>query len=188
LPLPGGHNLSNGLAALCVGQSQGLSLERMAGPMREFRGVMRRFSVSRTPKGVTVIDDYAHNPDKIRAALLTARDFGKRIFAVFQPHGYGPTRFLKDELVEAFVRLIRNTDEVYFLPIYYPGGTVTKDISSEDLADWVGKRGVISHSPQNRNELLADLTRRVTPGDAVILMGARDPSLSFLAQEIENNL
>jgi UDP-N-acetylmuramate--alanine ligase len=64
LSMPGCHNLSNALAALCVCQSQGCSLERMAGPMREFRGVMRRFSISRTSKGVVVIDDYAHNPDK----------------------------------------------------------------------------------------------------------------------------
>jgi UDP-N-acetylmuramate--alanine ligase len=188
LPMPGGHNLSNALAALCVCQSQGCSLERMVRPMGEFRGVMRRFSVSRTAKGVTVIDDYAHNPDKIRAALLTARDFGKRIFAVFQPHGYGPTRFLKDELVETFAALIRNTDEVYFLPIFYAGGTVKKDISSENLADWVSKHGVTSLAPQSRQALLADLIRRVKPGDAVILMGARDPTLSLLAQEIKNSL
>ena len=188
LPMPGCHNLSNALAALCVCQSQDCNLERMVGPMREFRGVMRRFSVSRTLKGVTVIDDYAHNPDKIRAALLTARDFGKRIFAVFQPHGYGPTRFLKDELVETFAGLIRNTDEVYFLPIYYAGGTVKKDISSEDLADWISERGVRSYAPQNRQGLLADLTQRVKPGDAVIVMGARDPTLSLLAQEIKNSL
>jgi len=188
LPLPGSHNLSNALAALCVCQSQGCSLERMAGPMREFRGIMRRFSVSRTSKGVTVIDDYAHNPDKIKAALLTARDFGKRIFAVFQPHGYGPTRFLKDELVETFAGLIRNTDEVYFLPIYYAGGTVKKDISSEDLAVGVSQRGIMSYAPQDRKALLAHLARRAKPGDAVILMGARDPTLSSLAREIKNRL
>ena len=188
LPLPGCHNLSNALAALCICQSQGCNPGQMVKPMREFRGVMRRFSVFRTPKGVTVIDDYAHNPDKIKAALLTARDFGARIFAVFQPHGFGPTRFLKDELVETFAQLIRDTDEVYFLPIYYAGGTVKKDISSEDLADWVRERGVISYAPQNRNGLMADLKRRVRPGDAVILMGARDPTLSVLAREIRNSL
>ena len=187
-PMPGSHNLSNAVAALCVCQSQGLSLERMAGPMREFRGLERRFSVSRTPRGVTVIDDYAHNPDKIKAALLTARDFGKRIFAVYQPHGYGPTRFLKDELVETFAGLIRNTDEVYFLPIYYAGGTVKKDISSEDLADWVRRRRIRAFAPCDRKTLLADLPRRVKPGDVVILMGARDPSLSLLAREITNSL
>ena len=187
-PLPGCHNLSNALAALCVCQDQGCNLESMVEPMRKFRGVARRFSVSRTPKGATVIDDYAHNPDKIKAALLAARDFGARIFAVFQPHGYGPTRFLKDELVETFAGLIRNTDEVYFLPIYYPGGTVKRDISSEDLADGVGKRGGRSYAPQSRQELMADLARRVKPGDAVIVMGARDPTLSLLAKEIKNSL
>jgi UDP-N-acetylmuramate--alanine ligase len=188
LPLPGCHNLSNALAALCVCESEGCNLERMVEPMREFRGVMRRFSVSRTPKGITVIDDYAHNPDKIKAAILTARDFGTRIFAVFQPHGYGPTRFLKDELVETFARLIRHTDELYFLPIFYAGGTVKKDISSEDLADWVRERGVRSYAPQSRKGLMADLAQRVKPGDAVMVMGARDPTLSLLAQEIKNIL
>ena len=188
LPLPGRHNLSNAFAALCVCENEGCNLERMVEPLREFKGVMRRFSVSRTPKGITVIDDYAHNPDKIKAALLTARDFGARLFAVFQPHGYGPTRFLKDELVETFARLIRDNDEVYFLPIYYAGGTVKKDISSEDLAVWVRKRGVMSYAPQSRQGLLADLAQRVKPGDTVILMGARDPTLSLLAQEIKDSL
>ncbi len=188
LPLPGYHNLSNALAALCVCESQGCHLQAMVEPLREFRGIMRRFSVSRTPKGLTVIDDYAHNPEKIKAAILTARDFGARIFAVFQPHGYGPTRFLKDELVDAFARLIRGTDEVYFLPIYYAGGTVKKDISSADLAHWVSERGVISYAPQNREGLIAGLKQRVKPGDVVILMGARDPTLSLLAQEIKNSL
>ena len=188
LPLPGYHNLSNALAALCVCESQGCNLEGMVEPMREFRGVTRRFLVSRTTKGITVIDDYAHNPAKIKAAILAARDFGSRLFAVFQPHGYGPTRFLKDEFVETFAQLIRSADELYLLPIYYAGGTVKKDISSEELADLVGRRGVMSHAPQNRDGLIASLKQRVKPGDVVILMGARDPSLSLLAQEIKNSL
>jgi UDP-N-acetylmuramate--alanine ligase len=188
LPLPGYHNLSNALGALCVCESQGCQLGAMVEPLREFRGIMRRFSVSRTAKGITVIDDYAHNPEKISAALLTARDLGARVFAIFQPHGYGPTRFLKDELVDTFARLIRDTDEVHFLPIYYAGGTVKKDISSADLAEQVGKRVVMAYAPQNRKELVAGLKPRVKPGDVVILMGARDPTLSLLAQEIKNIL
>jgi len=186
LPLPGYHNLSNALAALWVGESQGCSLKEMVEPLREFRGLKRRFSLCRTPRGITVIDDYAHNPQKIKAAILTARDFGARLFAVFQPHGYGPTRFLKEELVDTFTRLIREADEVYFLPIYYAGGTVKKDISSADLADLVKQRGVMAHAPQSRIRLISALKERVKPGDAVILMGARDPSLSLLFQEIKN--
>ena len=187
LPLAGTHNLSNALAALCVCESQGSKFKEMVGPLREFRGVSRRFSVWRSPKGITVIDDYAHNPEKISAAILTARDFGERVFAVFQPHGYGPTRFLKDELVDTFARLIRGTDEVYFLPIYYAGGTVQKDISSADLADRVNEAGVRSHAPLNRSGLMAALKQRVKPGDVVLLMGARDPTLSRLAQQIKNS-
>jgi UDP-N-acetylmuramate--alanine ligase len=188
LPMAGSHNLSNALAALCVCESQGCKLEEMAGPLREFKGVMRRFSVLRTRTGITVIDDYAHNPEKIKAAILTARDFGSRLLAVFQPHGYGPTRFLKNELVDIFSQVIRGTDEVYFLPIYYAGGTVKKDISADDLSDLVKKRGVKSHAPQNREGLIAALKQRARPGDVVILMGARDPGLSLLVQEIKNRL
>ena len=188
LPLAGCHNLSNALAALCVCESQGCTPEEMAGPLQEFKGLMRRFSVSRTPKGITVIDDYAHNPEKIKAAILTARDFGERVFAVFQPHGFGPTRFLKNELVDTFARLIRETDEISFLPIYYAGGAVKRDISSEDLSIPVAARGIRSYAPNTRAELMAGLKNRVKPGDVVILMGARDPTLSFLAQEIRNCL
>jgi len=188
LPVAGRHNLSNALAALCICEREGCTLEAMVGPLREFKGVMRRFSVWQTPKGITVIDDYAHNPEKIRAAILTARDFGARVFAVFQPHGFGPTRFLKDELVDTFAQFIRGEDEAFFLPIYYAGGTAKKDVSSEDLSDRIARRGVRSHAPQNRSELISGLKQGVKPGDAVILMGARDPSLSLLAQEIIKSL
>jgi UDP-N-acetylmuramate--alanine ligase len=188
LPLPGYHNLSNALATLCVCASQGCQLGAMVEPLREFSGVLRRFSFSRTAKGITVIDDYAHNPEKIRATILTARDFGGRIFALFQPHGYGPTRFLKDEWVDTFAGLLRGGDEVHFLPIYYAGGTVKKDISSADLTDLLRQRGVTSFAPQSRPELIASLKPRVRPGDVVLLMGARDPTLPLLAQEMKNNL
>jgi len=184
LPVAGRHNLSNALAALCVCKREGCTLEEMAGPLREFKGVARRFSIFRTPKGITVIDDYAHNPEKIRAAILTARDFGGRIFAVFQPHGFGPTRFLKEDLVDTFAQLIRGNDEAFLLPIYYAGGTVKKDVSSEELSSRIAQRGVTSYAPQNRRELISGLKRSVKPGDVVLLMGARDPSLSLLAQEI----
>lgn len=188
LPMAGQHNLSNALAALCVCEREGCAPETMAGPLREFEGVMRRFSVLKTEKGITVIDDYAHNPQKIQSAILTAREFGARIFAVFQPHGFGPTRFLMDDLVDVFLRFIRETDEVFFLPIYYAGGTAKKDVSSKDLSDRIAQRGVKSHAPQNRGELISCLKQGVQPGDVVILMGARDPSLALLAQEIKRSL
>ena len=121
-------------------------------------------------------------------APISTREFGERVLAIFQPHGYGPTRFLKDELVDTFAKFIRDRDEVYFLPIYYAGGTAQKDISAEDLAGWVSARGTRSYAHQNRQELIATLTQRVKPGDVVILMGARDPSLSLLFQEIKNAL
>ncbi len=187
-PLPGKHNLSNARAALCVCRLEGCLPEDMVAPLRMFKGIERRFSISRTPQGITVIDDFAHNPEKIAAALLTARDFGVHIFGVFQPHGYGPTRFLKDELVDVFARSIRPADEAYLLPIFYAGGTAKKNISSEDLAALISERGVTCSAVRTRDDLLAILKVQVKSGDAVILMGARDPSLSNLAGKIKENL
>jgi UDP-N-acetylmuramate--alanine ligase len=188
LAMAGAHNLQNALAALCVCAARGCAPAEMTTPLSRFKGISRRFSVARTPAGTAVIDDYAHNPQKIRAALLAAREFGNRVFAVFQPHGFAPTRFLRDELVEAFSSLMRAGDEVFFLPIYYAGGTVQKDISAEDLAERVSRRGISSRAVQDRPGLLAALKKRAKPGDAVLLMGARDPSLSFLALEIREAL
>jgi UDP-N-acetylmuramate--alanine ligase len=187
-PMAGLHSLQNALAALCLCSREDCAPAEMAAPLRDFRGIMRRFSISRTPGGITVIDDYAHNPEKIKAALLTAREFGKRVLAVFQPHGYGPTRFLQEELVDIFSRLIRGEDEVFLLPIYYAGGTVQKDISSEDLAVRINRLGAKAYAPPGRAELISDLNRSAKPGDVIILMGARDPSLSLLARAIIGSL
>ena len=92
------------------------------------------------------------------------------------------------ELVETFARLIRKGDKAYFLPIYYAGATVRRDISSGDLADLVSQRGVASYAPPNRGVLIASLKKCVNPHDVVILMGARDPSLSLPVQEIKKAL
>jgi len=183
LPIPGGHNLSNLLAALCVCTSLGWRIQELARAVSQYKGVARRFQIHSTKRGVLVIDDYAHNPEKIKAALLTAFEFGKRIFAVFQPHGFGPTRFMKNELIEMYGRTLRAQDEAIFLPIYYVGGTALRDISSADLAQAVVDRGA-SATCCDRPQLISKLSSRAVQGDVVLLMGARDPSLPMLADQI----
>jgi UDP-N-acetylmuramate--alanine ligase len=188
LPLPGAHNLSNTLAALAVCGLFGCDAARLAEAVAGYRGVRRRFSVTTLSNGVRVIDDFAHNPDKIRAALRTAHGLAPRVAAVFQPHGFGPTRFLQDELVAVFGEELTKDDMLCLLPIYYAGGTATRDISSGDLVARIRARGAAAFAPKDRAECLGLLASAVRPGDAVLVMGARDPSLSAFVKQIEGAL
>lgn len=184
LPLPGEHNLENLRAALCVCEHFGCEGDDLAHAVREFAGVARRFSVVATEQGVYVVDDFAHNPAKIAAAVGAARGISSRIIAVYQPHGFGPTRFLKDEYIATFRSVFRRDDSLYLLPIYYAGGTTRKDITSVDIIQGLGQVSFGAHAAADRDELLARVGDDVRSGDCVLVMGARDPSLPTLAARI----
>lgn len=188
LPLPGAHNLSNLLAALCVCDTLGCDGPSLARAAAEYQGVQRRFSAVTLQNGIRIIDDYAHNPEKIRAAIRAARLLSPRVLAVFQPHGFGPTRFLKDEFVAMFAEELTSRDMLFLLPIYYAGGTAQKDISSDLIAGLVRDKGKNVSAPRDRGELVALIKQHAAPGDAVLVMGARDPSLPGLVEEIKKKL
>jgi UDP-N-acetylmuramate--alanine ligase len=184
LPVPGKHNVSNAVAALAACQALGLRFSQMAAPLARFEGVARRFQSVGRARGVEVVDDFAHNPDKIAAALSTARARGRRILAVFQPHGFGPTRFLRDDLIAAFTRGLRPTDRLYLPEIYFAGGTVTRDISSRDIAAAVAARGVPALFAERRDDIVSSVAGEAREGDVILVMGARDPSLTDFCQRI----
>jgi UDP-N-acetylmuramate--alanine ligase len=184
LPLPGAHNLENLRAALCVCEHFGCDGPTLADAVRTFEGVARRFAITKTAQGVYVVDDFAHNPAKIAAAVAAARGLSRRIVAVYQPHGYGPTRFLKEEYIAIFRTVFRQHDSLYLLPIYYAGGTARKNISSEDVINGLGPALFFAQAINSRDELLTTLKIEVRPGDCVLVMGARDPSLPALARRI----
>ena len=184
LPLPGVHNLENLRAALCVCDHFGCDEPSLAEAVRKFEGVARRFAITRTQRGVYVIDDFAHNPAKIEAAVNAARGLSDRIIAVYQPHGFGPTRFLRDEYIVTFRNVFRSRDSLYLLPIYYAGGTAKKDISSGDIIDGLGPVPFRAEAVTDRSELLAALESDSGAGDVVLVMGARDPSLSGLVKKV----
>ena len=183
LPLPGEHNLENLRAALCVCEHFGCEPMALADAVRNYEGVARRFSVTGTNQNVLVVDDFAHNPVKIAAAVRTARGLSARIIAVYQPHGFGPTRFLKDEYIATFRTIFQQNDSLYLLPIYYAGGTAQKDISSEDIINGLGPIAFNAHAVSDRDELLTRLKADARPEDCVLLMGARDPSLPTLVKK-----
>lgn len=184
LPLPGAHNAQNLCAALCVCEHFGCSPGALATAVSSYKGVARRFALTTTRKNVYVVDDFAHNPAKIAAVVKTARGISKRVIAVYQPHGFGPTRFLKDDYITTFREIFTPSDALYLLPIYYAGGTAVKDISSADIISGLGEVSFHANAVNDREELLSTLADEAHPGDCVLLMGARDPSLSGLARKI----
>lgn len=183
LNAPGMHNIANMTAALCVATQLGGTPECMANGVAAYAGIQRRFSILRSKNDIPVIDDYAHNPEKIRAALKASRELGDPVIAIFQPHGFGPTRFLKDELIAMFSECIHEKDLLLLLPIYYAGGTAAKDISSQDLADELDKQKV-PVKVVSRPDAPHVVASHVTPGCCVISMGARDPSLELFAKSL----
>jgi len=184
LPVPGLHNVRNAVAALAAARAAGVPLRRGAEALAGFAGVARRFQRIGRARGVEVVDDFAHNPEKIAAALRAAKLRARRVLAVYQPHGYGPTRFLREGLVAAFAQGLAADDRLHLLEIFYAGGTATRDISSRDLVSDLTARGVPAGFAPSREELVATLAAEAGPGDLVLVMGARDPSLTDLGRRI----
>jgi len=192
VPQPGAYTVQNALASITAGLLAGCSLPDMVAPLAGFRGVARRFVSMGTARGVEVIDDFAHNPDKLAAALAAGRDrlagTAGRVLAVFQPHGYGPTRFLRDDLVQSLAAALRPDDVLWLPEIFYAGGTVTKDISSADLVGDIVGHGRDARFLADRDGLPEAIAGEAAEGDLVMVMGARDPSLTELAREVLTRL
>ena len=180
----GAHNVSNALAAIAVSRSAGIPLKSIADALDTYTGLGRRMEVIGMAGGITVIDDFAHNPSKIQAALDAARLLGKRRIIIYQPHGYGPTLFLRRGLVEAFSRGLSIRDHLFILDIYYAGGTARKEITSDDLAAEIAQKLPNTAKPSSREELVRRISEIAEDGDVVIVMGARDRSLNALAKAI----
>lgn len=181
--LPGRYNVYNALACLATLAEFGVKLEDCVQPLKNFRGIDRRFDVHADDGKSFVMDDYAHNPHKLSSMMEMARKIRPRITYIFQPHGFAPTRMMKKEYIEAFAKNLRPEDRVLFLPIFYVGGTVAKDISSDDLAEGVkaaGRNGAVG----DREAILAN----AKPGEAYVVCGARDESLSEFAEAIAKRM
>jgi UDP-N-acetylmuramate--alanine ligase len=184
VPQPGLHNLENAAAAALVALRLGLAMPTIERLMARFPGVGRRFEiVGVTPTGIRVVDDYAHNADKVRAALTTAQSGAARVVAVFQPHGFGPARFLRPELRELLPRLLRPQDRFCYAEIFYAGGTVAKDVSSEMLADDLRASRDCDFA-RDHDAARRWVAKHARPGDTVLVMGARDPDLPTLTRSI----
>ena len=149
--------------------------------MKGYIGVTRYWAKK---NGVTVIDDYAHNPAKCAASIKACAALSPKVIAWFQPHGYKPTRFLKDEFIAEIGEALRRKDEVWMSEIYYAGGTAVKDISANELVEGIQQMNKNAFFVEDRNILLNELRPHLTDDCVLLLMGARDPSLEDFARQV----
>jgi UDP-N-acetylmuramate--alanine ligase len=188
IPQPGLHNLENATAATLVALEIGIDADTVVGLLGRFPGVARRFElVGTTARDIHVVDDYAHNGEKIRAAITTAQAGSARVVAVFQPHGFGPARFLRGELRAMIPTLLRPQDRFCYAEIFYAGGTVAKDISSCVLADDLPAALHCGYA-RDHEAVRQWVVSEARSGDTVLIMGARDPDLPRLARSVLSSL
>ena len=182
LQLAGRHNMENAVAAATVAAETGVSLQTSAQALAKYEGIYRRHQLLGKKNGVYLIDDYAHNPVKCAAAIEACQPIANKVIAWFQPHGYGPTKFLRTDFVKEIAQVLRDEDEIWMSEIFYAGGTATKDISSGDLINDLQALGKKAFFVEDRNKLLQAVRPHFTHDCVLLLMGARDPSLEQFAK------
>jgi len=184
LDMPGAHNVSNALAAIAAARACGVSLAAAGAALNEFTGVKRRLEFVGEAGGVSVFDDFGHNPDKIAATLKTMHEFPGRLVVMFQPHGFGPLRLMKDEFIDCFAENLGPHDWLVMPEPVYFGGTVERAVSSADIADGVRAKGRNAAAFGARDACGDQIAEIAQPGDRIIVMGARDDTLSEFAIEL----
>jgi UDP-N-acetylmuramate--alanine ligase len=188
LNVPGAHNVANALAALGAVRAVGVPLQEAVAALETFAGIRRRMEVVGAANGVTVIDDFAHNPDKIAATLKTLHAFDGRLLILFQPHGFGPLKLMQAEFIDGFAGLMREDDLLLMPePVYY-GGTTDRSVGSEDIAAGVRAAGRKAEALATREACGDRLVELARPGDRIIVMGARDDTLSVFAADLLDRL
>ena len=189
LKVPGRHNLANALAAIAGANAAGVPVGAAITALGTFAGLARRFDIVGTsPSGVTVIDDFGHNPDKVSATLATLKAHAGRVIAFFQPHGYGPLRQMGHELAQVFAaRLARDDIVILCDPVYF-GGTVDRSVGSERIVELVNTAGGRAEHIAARDECADRIAALARPGDRVVVMGARDDTLTRFAADLLQRL
>ncbi len=188
LQVPGRHNASNALAAIAAVRTVGVRIEDAVNAMARFEGLKRRLETVGNAGGVTVIDDFAHNPDKIDATLATLRAQPGRLLIMFQPHGYGPLAKMGEELAASLSGGMDPDDRLYLPDPVYQGGTVEKTRGSDWLAEQVQMLGKPAEHLADRAAVGDALVEEAKPGDRILIMGARDDTLIDFARELLERL
>ncbi|MCB9018643.1 MAG: Mur ligase domain-containing protein [Paludibacteraceae bacterium] len=188
MPIIGRHNMENATAAIAACHAAGISIQDSATALSNYRGIYRRTQLAGIANGIYVIDDFAHNPAEVVCAIKACQAVGKRVFAWFQPHGFGPLKFMHKELETEIPQALRSSDTFLLSNVYYAGGTVSKDVTSTDVATEMLKRNRNIEFFPDREKMLPYLKEECKGGDVILIMGARDNTLSDFAKEIVEHL
>jgi UDP-N-acetylmuramate--alanine ligase len=181
LPVPGLHNARNACGAVVMGLQLGAPFDAAVRALARYGGVARRFQFRGERDGVTFVDDYAHLPTEVRAALAAARDGGwRRVVCVFQPHRYSRTASLWRDFAHAFV----DADRLVLTDVYSAGEPPRPGVSGKLLVDAVLEAhptAQVAYLPA-RQDWAPFLRRVLRPGDLCITLGAGD--LTTLPDEL----
>ncbi len=172
LAIPGRHNISNAMAALVAAYRLGVDPVECSDVLLDFKGADRRFEIVSEAGGITLVDDYAHHPTEIKATLQAARNCGKRVIAVFQPHRYSRTSYFMKEFADSF----NDADVVLLHPVYSAGEEPIEGINSLELAELIRNRekGKPVHYIEEFSRIAETAYHYASPGDVIIFMGAGD--------------
>lgn len=189
VPLPGLHNAVNALLAVALCEKVGCgNLSLLAGALAEFKGIHRRLQTVGTAGNVRVIDDYAHNPEKIRAAWLAVAANSPRVVGIWRPHGFAPLAAMFEDFVQTFVEVCRPKDELFILPVYYAGGTTDKKIDAKMLYSRLHSSNIAVKYVDNYDILMSEALKSSKYGDSVLCMGARDPNIHEFALKLSSEI
>ncbi len=185
LKVPGRHNLANALAAIAGCNAAGLPVNEAVAALASFIGLARRLDmIGTSPSGIAVIDDFGHNPDKVAATLATLKAHPGRVIAFFQPHGYGPLRQMGAELAEVMARMLGPEDVTILCDPVYFGGSVDRSEGSERIVALIEAAGGKAEHIPARDDCGARIADIARPGDRIVVMGARDDTLTQFAKDL----
>lgn len=178
--MPGEHNRANALLALRMAVALGCDEAKARAALKSFGGVERRMQ----RYGENVYDDYAHNPEKLRAMwnTLVSLNPGRGICVAWRPHGYGPLRKMLGDLADMFNKVVRECDKLILLPVYDAGGTADRTINSSDLADML--RPGLALCMNSLDAVYEWMHARKENFATFAVCGARDPDLPLLAAKL----
>ncbi len=174
LPTPGRHNILNALAAIAIAVELDFGIKIIKNGFNSFKGIKRRFTKVAEYNNATIIDDYAHHPEEVKATLATARNIANKrnskVIAIFQPHKYSRVKYLFDDFVTCF----SDADQLYITDIYAAGEQPIDGITGRNLVNKI--KNTKSHAMvsfiENHEDIAGIIAKEAMPNDIIIMMGA----------------
>ncbi|MEI6891275.1 MAG: Mur ligase domain-containing protein [Pontiella sp.] len=185
IPMLGKHNAENAACALELCKQLGFNETLVRKAISGFKGIERRLELIGTVDGITIFDDYAHNPSKISAALSAVSEKFGTVHAYWRPHGFKPLFQGLDEFTDVFSKHWEmNGGSIFILPVFYSGGTTVRNVCAADLVKRLKLNGIPAELVADYPDLKQKLQEKAQRGDAIIGMGARDPELPLFARRV----